>query len=80
MKIRIYDYAGEETIVELKDSPILLITVKEISGDEVIVVRYTDGTRQVFDSSNSRCMSFDDGEYDIIGEENINKFLSERKV
>ena len=54
MKIKIYDYAGREKIVELKDSPILFITVKEVSGDEVIVVRYADGTKDVFDSSDSR--------------------------
>lgn len=79
MKIRIYDYNGDPTVVELKDSPILLMTMKEVSGDEILVVRYKDGTRQVFDSSDCRIMSFDDGEYDIIGED-IEKFLKEREV
>ena len=78
-RIRIYDYSGDPTIVELKDSPILLMTMKEVTGDEVLVVRYEDGSRQVFDSSNCRTMSFYDGEYDIIGED-IEKFLKDREV
>ena len=47
MKIRIYDYSEDPTIVELKDSPILLMTMKEVSGDEILVVRYKDGSRYV---------------------------------
>ena len=79
MKIKIYDYKGDSKIVDLGEKEILLITVKEVSGDEVLVVRYKDGTRKVFDSSNSRIMSFDDGEYDVTGD-NITKFLNERKA
>lgn len=79
MKIRIYDYSGDPKVIELKDSPILLMTMKEVSGDEILVVRYEDGSRQVFDSSDCRTMSFDDGEYDIVGKD-IKKFLKEREV
>lgn len=79
MKIKIFDYKGDSKIVDLGEKEILLITVKEVSGDEVLVVRYKDGTRKCFDSSDSRIMSFDDGEYDIIGD-NITKFLNERKA
>lgn len=80
MKIKIYDYKGDSKVIDLGEKEILLITVKEVSGDEVLVVRYKDGTRKSFDSSSSRCMNFDDGEYDIIGNDNITKFLNERKA
>lgn len=79
MKIKIYDYKSDPKIVDLGEKEILLITVKEVSGDEVLVVRYKDGTRKCFDSSDSRIMSFDDGEYDVTGD-NITKFLNERKA
>lgn len=79
MKIKIFDYKDDSKIVDLGEKEILLITVKEVSGDDVLVVRYKDGTRKCFDSSDSRILSFDDGEYDIIGD-NITKFLNERKA
>ena len=79
MKIKIFDYKGASKVVDLGEKEILLITVKEITGDEVLVVRYKDGTRKEFDSSDSRLMHFDDGEYDIFGDDNITKFLEERK-
>ena len=79
MKIKIFDYKGDSKIVDLGEKEILLITVKEVSGDDVLVVRYKDGTRKCFDSSDSRILSFDDGEYDISGD-NIIKFLNKRKA
>lgn len=79
MKIKIYDYKGDSKVIVLEEKQILWITVKDVSGDEVLTVMYKDGSRGVYDSSNSRLMSFYDGEYSLIGEE-IEKFLKERKV
>lgn len=79
MKIKLFDYVDEEVIVELDDKNISSMTMKGISGDEVLVVRYEDGTCKTYDSdSTSRTIDFDGGKYDIVGDE-ISKFLNERK-
>ena len=80
MEIKIYDYKGDPKVVTLEDKEILCITIKDISGDEVLKIRYKDGTRGSYDSCDSRLISFYDGEYDIFGEEKIEKFLKERRV
>lgn len=47
MKIKIFDYKGDSKIIDLGEKEIFLITVKEVNGDEILVVRYKDGTWQI---------------------------------
>lgn len=66
MKIKILDYknkAKEVDVGELKD--IRKMTVKVITGDEILNVTYKDGTDKIFDSSDDRMRSFYDGNYEL---------------
>ena len=75
MKIKIFDYDDQPKVIDLGDKPIFHMHIHIWSGDEVLTVIYEDKTRKCFDSSDSRMMSFNDGDYDI---ENINEFIKER--
>ena len=74
MKIKIYDYANEETEITLPDKEIKQIRVEVITGDEIVTIFFKDGTLSTFDSSDARCMDFYDGSYTVEGEQ-IKKWI-----
>lgn len=61
MTIDIYNYAGKAKGVSFDVEHLEIAVMRIISGDEVLVLLYTNGVEQVFDSSDSRLLSFDDG-------------------
>lgn len=67
MKLILYQYNEESTIFKdvgkLKDIKRIFISV--ISGDEVALIEYKDGTSRTFNSSTSRFLDFYDGGYTI---------------
>ena len=76
MIIKIYDYENKPTeIVIPDDKEISAIFVTILSGDEVGIVVFTDGTLIRFDASVCRLQSFYDGSYVVTGED-IPKWLS----
>lgn len=76
MKMRIYDYDDKVKEIEIPDDKqIESINVRIFSGDETGFINFIDDTSIIFDASNSRCMSFDDGCY-IVDGDNIQKWLN----
>ena len=76
MKVKIYDYDDKVKEVEIPDDKqIESINVRICSGDETGFINFTDDTSIIFDASNTRCMSFDDGCYIVEGY-NIQKWLN----
>ena len=63
--IDILDYKGNKKTVELDLDNIRLIDLMILSGDEILIVTYKDGTVKDFDSSSCRAMSFFDGSYPV---------------
>ena len=61
MTIDIYDYAGKAKSVSFDVEHLEIAIMRIISGDEVLVLLYHNGDEEVFDSSDSRQLSFDDG-------------------
>lgn len=80
--LELYDYKGNITNTEIdldKLDDIFMITIKVVSGDEIAEVIYKNGTKEVFDSSDSRMWDFDDGEEIIYSPEvNLIKEYKER--
>ncbi len=69
MTTKIYDYAGNPTIVTLPDDKtILSIYVRVLSGDETGMFIFTDGTIQAFESSFCRSKIYYDGDYLVRGD------------
>lgn len=70
MVIKILDYksrANEVNVGELKD--IRKMTVEVITGDEILIVAYKDGSYKRFDSSDDRTRDFYDGDYELYNTE-----------
>lgn len=67
MTIKLLDYEAIPVEVEVGDiNDIGRMTIKVLSGDEVLTVIYKDFTSEEFDSCNiGRYVSYYDGEYDI---------------
>ena len=75
MKAVVYDYCNRPTECELEDKPIKFLLVEVVSGDEILVVCYKDGTKESYDSSRYRCMDFRDGRYIVDDKKGIEKWL-----
>lgn len=75
MKAVIYDYYNRLTECDLGNKPIKYLLVEVVSGDEILVVCYKDGTKKSYDSSHIRCMDFRDGTYIVDGKKSIEKWL-----
>lgn len=71
----IYNYANEETSIDLPNKPIKEINVIIISGDEVVAINFEDGEELEFDSSNCRLIQYYEGFYIVEGEK-IDEWLS----
>lgn len=70
MKIKILDYrsrAKEVDVGELKD--IRKMKVQVVTGDEILIVTYKDGSEKRFDSSDDRTKAFFDGDYELYNTE-----------
>ena len=66
MKIRLLDYAGREDIVDIGNiEDIAVMTIRVLTGDEVLTVIYKDYSVDVFDTSGCRICDYHDDEYDI---------------
>ena len=65
-QIVLRDFRCTPVKITIKDfDNVSKITCKVLSGDEVLVVEYKDGTKAVFDSSTDRFIDYFDGEVDI---------------
>ena len=73
-KIKIYDYANKEVLIEVPRKKIKSIFVHVLSGDETGKIIFMGGSSALFDASKSRTVSFDDGYYVVNGEK-IKKWL-----
>lgn len=70
MKMKIYDYDDKVKEVEIPDDKhIESIYVNIWSGDETGFINFTDDTSIIFDASDNRCMPFDDGYYNVKGDD-----------
>lgn len=64
MKVIIRDYNGSPTTVTITKE-VASARILVLSGDEILKVKYTDGTEDTFDSSDCRDMDFYDDEYEV---------------
>ena len=69
MTIRIYDYDNNVVKIEIPDKPIKSIYVTILSGDEIGIIRFEDGTQFDFDTSDDRITDFYDGSYVVEGDD-----------
>lgn len=60
MKVTIYDYNNEPTVVEITKKVKSSVLI-ELSGDQCLYVEYEDGQTEWFDSSEDRWQSSFDG-------------------
>ena len=65
MKIKILDYSGKASYVDVDIDKVARMTIRVITGDEILNVIYKDYSVEEFDSSNSREADFNDFEYEI---------------
>lgn len=63
--MKIYDYDNKFSEVDTNNKEIDRIHVTILSGDELVTVYFSDGTKISADSSDCRIHSFYDGEYDV---------------
>lgn len=76
MKVKIYDYDDKAKEIKIPDDKqIKSIDVRICSGDETGYINFTDDTSIMFDASCTRCMLFDDGCYNVEGDD-IQKWLN----
>ena len=59
MKVYIYDYNGSRKEIEITKE-VLHSVLLQISGDQILKVKYSDGSEDRFDSSHDRCMNLFD--------------------
>lgn len=71
--MKIYDYANRAVEVDTQGKEIDHINVTVLSGDEVVNIYFSDGTKIYKDSSDCRTLSFFDGQYEI-DKENVEKW------
>lgn len=63
MIVYIYDYAGKRKKIEIS-KPVQTAFMLVLSGDQILFVKYTDGTEQSFDSCDgNRQDDFFDGAF-----------------
>lgn len=67
---------GRFTTIQEVDQ-ISCILVEEISGDELITIKYKNGEQEFHDGSDCRIMSFHDGSSLLTTEKEIDKFIVE---
>lgn len=66
MTVKLLDYEDNAIEADVGDiNDIVRMSIRVLSGDEVLTVIRKDTTVETFDSSDCRFMSFFDGEYDI---------------
>lgn len=75
MKFTIYDYNGKATEVDTGDKGIKELFVQVLSGDEVVTVDYDDGTKETFDSSDNRRVSYVEESY-IVEKDRIKDWVN----
>lgn len=75
MKFKIYNYNGEATEVDTGDKEIKELFVQVLSGDEVVTVDYDDGTKETFDSSTNRLVSYVEESY-IVEKDRIQDWIN----
>lgn len=75
MTIIIYDYSDKKKEIILPDKEIARICITIFSGDETGFIEFADGESVYFDASNTRFMSYYDGEYVVEGD-NIEKWIN----
>ena len=81
MKVKLLDWRGESTEVEIGDlDTIDCVVLEVVSGDETLSVLYKNGGQEFFDSSSSRIHSDFDGSYFIYADGITNTLTSERFV
>lgn len=68
MVVTIYDYKNSPQQFPLKDVEISSIFVTVMSGDEVVKIKYSDNSEEIFDSSIHRELDFMDCEYEVTKE------------
>ena len=75
MKIKLVDYADVVTEFEIDDKKLknfLFAQYKVVSGDEILLIIYKDGSEDYFDSCHSiRIQSFPDDEISLIDVEEL---------
>ena len=75
MKFTIYDYNDKATEVDTGDKEIKELFVQVLSGDEVVTVDYDDGTKETFDSSTNRLVSYVEESY-IVQKDRIQDWIN----
>nr|DAO85518.1 MAG TPA: hypothetical protein [Caudoviricetes sp.] len=75
MKFKIYDYNDKTTEVDTGDKEIKGLFVQVLSGDEVVTVEYDDGTKETFDSSDNRRVSYVEESY-FVEKDSIQDWIS----
>lgn len=68
MHMRIYDYKNRAKNINLPDKEIHMISVIVLTGDEIVTVRFSDGSFEKHDSSGCRNTDYFDGSYDVTGD------------
>lgn len=64
MNVTIRDYKGTPTTVTITKE-VASAKILVLSGDEILKIKYTDGTEDSFDSSDCRDIDFYDDEYEV---------------
>lgn len=64
MKVIIRDFEGTPTTVTITKE-VAAARILVLTGDEILKVKYTDGTDESFDSSDCRNTDFYDDEYEV---------------
>ena len=74
MKFNIYDYDNCPTEIDTGNKEIKELEVLVLSGDEIVTIRYEDGSTKRYDSSCTRNITYFDDEYTVT-KENIAKWI-----
>ena len=74
MKFNIYDYKNNPFEIDIGDKTIEFIFVSIISGDEKISIVFTDKTSSSYDSSNTRDINWNDGDY-VVSKDRIDEWI-----
>lgn len=83
MKLKLMDYMDRVKEFDIGNfEDILRIDIKIISGDEIAVITYMDGSKIEFDSCDTRTENFYDYEYCLYSKYEGNRFeeFSKRKT
>lgn len=65
MKIKLLDWSGKASFVDVDIDKVAVMTIRVVTGDEILNVIYKDYSVEEFDSCNAREMDFYDGSYEI---------------